>query len=377
MATKPTSSAPRAVASSVASLRMGASAPGDGTVIAARCTTRDARSREICSTRAAKAPWLSTAACAALSCFSAAWTSRARSSRLLRSRSWLAFFSPFSASDAVFLALSTCACWSRCASSAACAASANFFTPNRVSIRCCASLAACSTWLLRSRSLVLLSLGSASSARAASCADASAASDSLCRSRAVSTASLAAVTFRVSSATLASVAPTSVPRSLIRRTSCSASRTSSAAAERSVACWASCCKLAARAIAFAHCSCLPAFLRFRSRNCRSAPSESSTIFCKLSFSFLASFSRSAASLKTLPFAVFFAPLSVIRLRPAAPASFSAIQRTADPARPPATLRRSALYHCRSDRPASSGEGRRSRRLAATTALSRGNLSASP
>ena len=52
--------------------------------------------------------------------------------------------------------------------------------------------------------------------RTASCADASAASDSLCRSRAVSTASLAPVTLRVSSATLASVAPTSVPRFLIR-----------------------------------------------------------------------------------------------------------------------------------------------------------------
>ncbi len=60
--TRPTSSAPRAAASSLASCRIGPSAPGVGTVIAARCPTSPARSPDAVSRRPLRSDSLSTAA---------------------------------------------------------------------------------------------------------------------------------------------------------------------------------------------------------------------------------------------------------------------------------------------------------------------------
>jgi hypothetical protein len=79
--TKPTLRAPRAAASSFASRRMGPSAPGGGTVTAARCVASPARSREVVSRRPLKSDCLSTAARARASAtrLSAARASRARS----------------------------------------------------------------------------------------------------------------------------------------------------------------------------------------------------------------------------------------------------------------------------------------------------------
>jgi len=132
--------------------------------------------------------------------------------------------------------------------------------------------------------------GSDSSARAASSAAATAASACICRRRASSSASLAFATSRVSSATLTLCGFDLGAQSLIRCSSSCASRTRSSAAERSIACRASSSRLAACAVAVAHCSCFAAPPAGQVAQLLSAPSESSTIFCSCSFSFLALFS---------------------------------------------------------------------------------------